>query len=56
MYNPNNPVVILRSRWSPHPAKVSIEGAVLYKLIYVRNNTTIIPHKGRRGRDCMVHL
>jgi hypothetical protein len=27
--NPNNPVVILRSRW-PHPAIVPIEGAVLF--------------------------
>jgi hypothetical protein len=31
--NPNNPVVILRSRWSLHyPAIVPIEGAVLFKL------------------------
>jgi hypothetical protein len=31
--NPNNPVVILRSRWSlHHPAIVPIEGAVLFKL------------------------
>ena len=32
--NPNNPVVILCSRWSlhPHPAIVPIEGAVLFKL------------------------
>ena len=30
--NPNNPVVILRSRWSLRPAKVPIEDAVLFKL------------------------
>ena len=30
--NPNNPVVILRSRWSLHPAIVPIEGAVLFEL------------------------
>ena len=30
--NPNNPVVILRSRWSLHyPAIVPIEGAVLFR-------------------------
>ena len=34
--NPNNPVVILRSHWSPHPAKVPIEGAVLFKLSYYK--------------------
>ena len=31
-FNPNNPVVILRSRWSLHPAIVPIQGAVLFKL------------------------
>ena len=30
--NPNNPVVILHSRWSPHPVIVPIEGAVLFEL------------------------
>ena len=30
--NSNNPVVILRSRWSLHPAIVPIEGAVLFEL------------------------
>ena len=32
--NPNNPVVILLSL-VPHPAKVPIEGAVLFKLTLV---------------------
>ena len=30
--NPNNPVVILRSRWSLHLAIVPTEGAVLFEL------------------------
>ena len=31
--NPNNPVVILHSRWSLHPAIVPIEGAVLFEVV-----------------------
>ena len=44
--NPNNPVVILRSRWSPYPATVPIEGAVLFELV----NPVIDQELGKKYR------
>ena len=42
--NPNNPVVILRSRWSLHPAIVPIEGAVLFELpMHMFNGKIVLP-------------
>ena len=42
--NPNNPVVILRSRWSLHPAIVPIEGVVLFELpMHMFNGKILLP-------------